>query len=175
MKKWLSLCLVGVVGFIAVFLLLLFFQGFFNRALPSPCAGASCPSQLPDDAMVVQQLVIEGSSISPGEILLSSGKIMALTLVNMDGESHKLLWLKKAGGDYEIAEQVFAEPGGERAVTGFFFGIAGFKEEKYTVSLIGDRASVTGQFSVIKAAPGHIISCATCTGENSQVKVILEE
>lgn len=172
MKKYQKLAFSGVLAFAITLLLILFFQGFFNRTLAEPCPEGSCPYIFQDDSLIVQQLTVKNASISPNIVLVPKGKILALVVVNNDDKMHKLNELEKIRNEYEIFEETYIKPNEARIIKGVVkdANIPFGKEFN-----IAEAKPAGKKYPILNTSSSEIIiSCITCSGENSQLKVILE-
>lgn len=170
MKKRLRLGVLAIACFIIVLLLILFSTGFFNRELPQRCVGEGCIS-LSDISISEQRIIIEGSSVDLKEILIEKNRGVGLTVLNNDGKIHVVLQLFKnpESNEYNVLKEFVVKP----------------NEEIKIIGLLNPSKSISSNvlFSIDPATKAtlmashyseYLISCTTCTGESSQVRIVLE-
>lgn len=165
-----KLTILGVLAFFITFFLVLFSSGFFERSLPRRCVGEECGAASVK-VMGVEKLAIENSSISPEEIIIKKGEGKSFEIVNNDNKIHRILKLCKVKGeeDYKVLEKIFVESNESKRIDGFMNP----ENKKNTISAIFlQNVGIMVYFPDVTQC---IISCTSCSGENSQVRVILED
>jgi hypothetical protein len=172
-KKYQKLAFSGILTFAIVLFLILFSKGVFNRKLAESCPEGSCPYLFPDDSLIIQPLTIKNASITPNIIPVPKGKILALVVVNDDDKMHKLYELEKSGDEYRVLEKIYVKPNETRIIKGVFKGAnIPFGRE---FNIVEAKPAGKGYPILNTSSSEVIISCPTCVGENSQVKIILEK
>jgi len=174
-NRFFKLGALGILCFIAVFLLILFSSGFFNRSLPQ--RGGDKNSLLLNPASVKEQNFIIGNSSfiteTPARIVVRRDEGLAITVSNGDSAVHRVLELYKKDGEFKVFKEFFVGPKEKVVLIGFFNLPTTTSGQMPKLVFVGGLPLLPphSQFD----ANEYLISCTTCTGEKSQVKIVLEK
>lgn len=165
-----KLFLLAIVVFFVVLFLVLFSGGFFDRALPVRFVGDDC-SFISDFSLRQEKIFVSGFSLQPvTEIIISENEGVYFSLANSDNENHQILLLCRdvAEDDYRILFRELVLPGKNVSMTGLIN--PGSENSDFSGGIsIGDLS--------LRSLPDIsqcMLSCITCSGEKSQIKVFLE-
>lgn len=164
----------GLTSFFIVLFLILFYSGFFSLALAgwffdNGIREPAFELNLPDDSSYLE-FKIFGSSIKPiADISVCKNEVNLFEIKNKDYTDHSLLILYKTPEDkeYQVIHEKIMDVEGDAFQFGFMNPEVGqdrpviYQPDLFFLIYIPD-------------AQQYMLSCTTCSGENSQIQIFLE-
>ena len=162
-KKAVKLALFGIAVFVICLFVVSAIAGFNLLGFSGGCISKNSTHSVKLNRPLKTdflELVINGSSVSPPSFNLKEDIFLRLTVLNKDKQTHCLKLLRFR--DNKLVKEPHPC---------FYIGS---QEEKKLPSII-NYASDTKVNGNVLNDDEYLVSCATCTGKNSQVKIVLEK